>query len=140
MTATARCGHGEGSVYRDAANGTRVGAISLGWRPDASRIRRQVTGRTKTEVRDKLKELQAEADTGLKTSASYTVAKAVDDWAKAAEQLMTLANCTVIARRSSASPSANRDGAIDAVAASWTAFGAWEDCFVQLGPVLADRD
>jgi len=69
MTATARPGHGEGSVYRDAANGTWVGAISLGWRPDGSRIRRKVAGRTKTEVRDKLKKLQAEADAGLKTSA-----------------------------------------------------------------------
>jgi hypothetical protein len=58
MTA-ARRGHGEGSVYRDAANGTWVGAISLGWRPDGSRIRRKVTGRTKTEVRQKLKKLQA---------------------------------------------------------------------------------
>jgi len=38
MTATARRGHGEGSVYRDAANGTWVGAISLGWlRPLARR-------------------------------------------------------------------------------------------------------
>jgi hypothetical protein len=93
MTATARRGHGEGSVYRDAANGTWVGAISLGWRPDGSRIRRKVTGRTKTEVREKLKKLQAEADAGLKTSASYTVAKAVDDWA--AEALDGLANKTV---------------------------------------------
>ena len=65
MTATARRGHGEGSVYRDAANGTWVGAISLGWRPDGSRIRRKVTGRTKTEVREKLKKLQAEADAGV---------------------------------------------------------------------------
>jgi len=81
MTATARRGHGEDSVYRDAANGTWVGAISLGWRPDGSRIRRKVTGRTKIEVREKLKKLQAEADAGLKTSASYTVAKAVADWA-----------------------------------------------------------
>jgi transposase len=70
-----------------------VCAISLGWRPDGSRIRRKVTGRTKTEVRDKLKKLQAEADAGLKTSASYTVAKAVDDWA--AETLDGLADKTV---------------------------------------------
>jgi hypothetical protein len=71
-----------------------VGASSLGWRPDGSRIRRKVTGRTKTEVREKLKKLQAEADTGLKTSASYTVAKAVDDWA--AEALDGLGqNCPV---------------------------------------------
>ena len=93
MTATARRGHGEGSVYRDAANGTWVGAISLGWRPDGTRIRRKVTGRTKTEVRDKLKKLQAEAVAGLKTSASYTLAKAVDDWA--AEALDGLAAKTV---------------------------------------------
>jgi hypothetical protein len=90
MTATARRGHGEGSVYRDAVNGTWVGAISLGWRPDGSRIRRKVTGRTKTEVWEKLKKLQAEADAGLKTSASYAVAKAVDDWA--AEALDGLAD------------------------------------------------
>jgi hypothetical protein len=77
----------------DAANGTWVGAISLGWRPDGSRIRRKVTGRTKTEVRKKLKKLQAEADAGLKTSASYTVSEAVDDWA--AEALDGLADKTV---------------------------------------------
>jgi hypothetical protein len=64
MTAPARRGHGGGSVYRDAANGTWVGAISLGSRPDGSRIRRKVTGRTKTEVREKLKKVQAEADAG----------------------------------------------------------------------------
>jgi len=52
-----------------------------------------VTGRAKTEVRDKLKKLQAEAEAGLKTSASYTLAKAVDDWA--AEALDGLADKTV---------------------------------------------
>jgi len=61
---------------------TAPGSVpSLGWRPDGSRIRRKVTGRTKTEVREKLKKLQAETDAGLKTSAYYTLAKAVDDWA-----------------------------------------------------------
>jgi hypothetical protein len=33
-------------------DGTWVGASSLGWRPDDLRIRRKVTGRTKTEVRE----------------------------------------------------------------------------------------
>jgi hypothetical protein len=93
ITATARRGHGEGSVYWDAANGTWVGAISLGRRPDGTRIRRKVTGRTKTEVRDKLKKLHAEAEAGLKTSASYTLAKAVEGWA--AEALDGLAAKTV---------------------------------------------
>jgi hypothetical protein len=39
-----------------------VGRISLGRRPDGTRIRRKVTGRSKTEVRDKLKKLQTETD------------------------------------------------------------------------------
>ncbi len=49
MTATARRGHGEGSVYRDAANGTWVGAISLGTvgfvepMSDPGRLERQVS-------------------------------------------------------------------------------------------------
>ena len=81
MATSARRGHGEGSIYWDEANGTWVGAISLGWRADGKRIRRKVTGRTKTDVREKFKHVKAEADAGLKTSASYTLSKAVDDWA-----------------------------------------------------------
>ena len=84
MTATARRGHGEGSVYRDAANGTWVGAISLGWRPEGWQIRRKVTGRTKTEVREKLKKLQAEADAGLKTSVMSVSGVAVEEIARLA--------------------------------------------------------
>ena len=52
-----------------------------------------MTGRTKTEVREKLNQLQAEADAGLTTSASYTLTKAVDDWAT--EALDGLADKTV---------------------------------------------
>jgi hypothetical protein len=51
---SARRRHGEGSIYWDEANGTWVGAISLGGRADGKRIRRKVTGRTNTEVREKL--------------------------------------------------------------------------------------
>lgn len=47
---------------------------------------------TKTEVWDKLKKLRAEAEAGLKTSASYTLAKAVDDWAAEATAPATLAS------------------------------------------------
>ena len=40
---------------------------------DGKRIRRKVTGRTKTEVRDKLKALHSELDAGLQPSAGCTV-------------------------------------------------------------------
>src|SRR6185437_14692609 len=75
-----RRGHGEDAIYFDAAKNRYVGAVSLGFGPDGKRNRRKVSGRTKQEVRDKLKALHAELDRGLRTSSTYTVQKAVDDW------------------------------------------------------------
>src|SRR5258708_17201699 len=40
----------------------------------------RVTGRTKREVRDKLKALHAEVDVGIQSSATYTVEQTVADW------------------------------------------------------------
>jgi integrase len=79
-TTTRRRGHGEDTIYFDATKNRYVGAISVGFGPDGKRIRRKVTGRTKQEVRDKLKATHAELDRGLHTSATYTVRQAVDDW------------------------------------------------------------
>jgi integrase len=75
-----RRGHGEDAIYFDAAKNRFVGAISVGFGPDGKRLRRKVTGKTKAEVRDKLKAAHAELDRGLHTSATYTVQHAVDDW------------------------------------------------------------
>ena len=75
-----RRGHGEDAIYFDASKNRYVGAVSLGFGPDGKRARRKVTGRTKAEVRDKLKALHAELDRGLRTSSAYTVRQAVDDW------------------------------------------------------------
>ena len=75
-----RRGHGEDAIYFDAAKNRYVGAISVGFGPDGKRIRRKVSGRTKAEVRDKLKAAHNELDRGLHTSATYTVRHAVDDW------------------------------------------------------------
>ena len=63
---TNRRGHGEDAIYFDAAKNRYVGAVSLGFGPDGKRSRRKVTGRTKQDVRDKLKELHAEIDRGHK--------------------------------------------------------------------------
>jgi hypothetical protein len=78
-TPTRRRGHGEDAIYFDAAKNRYVGAISVGFGPAGKRIRRKVTGKTKAEVRDKLKAAHAELDRGLHTSATYTVQHAVDD-------------------------------------------------------------
>jgi integrase len=79
-TTTRRRGRGEDAIYLDPAKNRYVGAVSLGFGHDGKRIRRKVTGRTKQEVRDKLKALHAELDRGLRTSATYSVRQAVDDW------------------------------------------------------------
>jgi integrase len=60
------------------------GAVSLGYTPDGQRrIRRKVSGKTKTAVKDKLKALHADLDKGItpKTGyAYYTVRQAAEDW------------------------------------------------------------
>jgi hypothetical protein len=44
-----RRGHGEDSIYWDESKNRFVGAVSVGHKPDGTRIRKKVTGRTKAE-------------------------------------------------------------------------------------------
>jgi len=75
-----RRGQGEDSIYWDSTKNRYVGAVSLGFSPDGKRVRRKVAGRTKAEVRDKLRDLHQEVESGLKPKQSYTVSDALDDW------------------------------------------------------------
>ena len=52
---------------------------SLGYKA-GKRVRRKVTGRTKTEVKAKLRDLRRDLDGGVRPSATYTVGAALDDW------------------------------------------------------------
>jgi hypothetical protein len=54
--------------------------VSLGYAADGKRIRKKVSGPTRTEVKDKLKALHSELDAGVRTAAGYTVDMAVTDW------------------------------------------------------------
>jgi hypothetical protein len=92
MAGASRRGYGEDGIYfdhradcRDSAHhktcaGRWRGAVSLGFDADGKRIRKKVSGMTRTEVKDKLKALHAELDAGLRTAQGYTVEKAVADW------------------------------------------------------------
>ena len=87
-----RRGYGEDSIYFDHASECRDaqhhrgcrgrwrGSVSLGFGPDGKRVRRKVSGRTKTEVKDKLQDLHDELREGIRSSPKYTVQNAVDDW------------------------------------------------------------
>ncbi len=76
----ARRGFGEDAIYFATAKNRYVGSVSLGYGPDGKRIRRKVLGKTKQEVRDRLKALHLELDSGVRSSSTYTVRQAVDDW------------------------------------------------------------
>lgn len=79
-TKVQRRGFGEDGIYLDAARNRYMGAISLGYGPNGKRIRRKVSGKTKQEVRTKLQALHEELNAGVKSSSTYTVREAVDDW------------------------------------------------------------
>ena len=69
----------DSALHRTCAGRWR-GVVLLGFDADGKRIRRKVSGKTKAEVKDKLKALHSELDAGLRTAQGYTVEKAVADW------------------------------------------------------------
>lgn len=90
---TPRRGHHEdgitfdhrGGVCTDAqfhrtCRGRWVGSISLGKTTSGTRSRKKVYGQTKAEVRAKLKATHEELDSGVRSSATYTVAQCAADW------------------------------------------------------------
>jgi integrase len=75
-----RRSRGEDAIYFATAKNRYVGSVSLGYGPNGRRIRRKVFGKTKQEVRDKLKALHQEMNVGVRSSRTYTVREAVEDW------------------------------------------------------------
>ncbi|MDX3540901.1 site-specific integrase [Streptomyces sp. MB09-01] len=75
-----KAANGEDSIYWDKSKGRYIGAVSLGYTPAGKRHRPKVSGKTKTEVRRKLRDLKRELEQGSRTLANYTVEQAVDDW------------------------------------------------------------
>jgi integrase len=122
MAGASRRGYGEDGIYFDhradchdsahhrTCSGRWRGVISLGFDADGKRIRKKVSGQTRTEVKDKLKALHSELDAGVRTAAGYTVEKAAGytvekaaaDWLN--EGLPGCAAKTVEANRDSLRP------------------------------------
>ncbi|GAA4065916.1 site-specific integrase [Actinomadura miaoliensis] len=68
----------EGSIYQEGDGWT--GALSLGFGPDGKRKRLKRKGKTKTEVKDKLKDAVEDLDKGVKPDHKYLVRDAVNDF------------------------------------------------------------
>ena len=56
--------YGEGSIYQDKAKGLFYGTVEVGRGPDGRRLRKKVSGKTKTEVRALLRQVGREVDDG----------------------------------------------------------------------------
>lgn len=92
MAEAKRRGYGEDGIYFDHRGDCRDsayhraciwrwrGVVSLGFGADGKRVGRKVSGQTRIEVKEKLKELHSELDAGIRAPAGYTVDNAVTDW------------------------------------------------------------
>jgi integrase len=79
---TARRSRGDGSVYWDESRQRWMVSATLGYTASGGRIRRRASGRTKTEARNRLREIIRDYEDGVAVTAAggYTVAQAVTDW------------------------------------------------------------
>lgn len=73
-------GHCRDTIHHKGCAGRWRGVVSLGFGADGKRIRKKVSGKTKTEAKDRLKAVHAELDAGVRPRHGYTVAMAVADW------------------------------------------------------------
>jgi hypothetical protein len=96
MAETKRRARGEDSIFYDRSRDRWTGTITVGWKPDGRRDRIIVRGRTKTEVKDKLRARHTELVAGVRTPATYTVGQCLKDWL---ETLTTQAEITVTGYR-----------------------------------------
>ena len=71
-------GQYEGSIYPE--DGGYTGALHLGFDAKGKRLRVKRKGKTKAQVKDKLKEAVADLEAGVTTDARYTVEDAVNEY------------------------------------------------------------
>ena len=96
MAETKRRARGEDSIFYDQSRNRWAGTITVGWKPDGRRDRIIVRGRTKTEVKDRLRTKHLEHAAGVRAPARYTVEQCLKDWL---ETLNTQAESTVTGYR-----------------------------------------
>jgi Phage integrase, N-terminal SAM-like domain len=76
-----RRSRGEGSLYWDESRQRWMAAVDVGFSPTGKRQRRWVSGKTKTEAKQKLLAMRRDQSDGLPTEhRTYTVREAVESW------------------------------------------------------------
>jgi len=99
---TKRRGRGEGGLYWDKNRERYIAAVTIGYTPAGKRIVRRGSGKTKTEARNKLKQVLRDHDDGLTIAPQdHTVAAAVNDWLAYGlngRSASTVTKCTILCR------------------------------------------
>jgi integrase len=102
---TKRRSRGDGGLYEDKQRQRWIAEITIGFTPAGKRITRKRSAKTKTEAKDKLKELIREFEEGAAAANGYTVSDAVREWLRfglngrsdgTVEKLTILANQHVV--------------------------------------------
>ncbi|WP_103340196.1 site-specific integrase [Amycolatopsis sp. CA-126428] len=76
-----RRSRGDGGLFWEESRQRWRAEATVGYRPDGTRIVRKARGKTKTEAKDKLREMLREIEEGTPAEArNFTVADAVTDW------------------------------------------------------------
>ncbi|MGW0534214.1 site-specific integrase [Streptomyces sp. NPDC003032] len=98
-----RRSRGDGGLYWNESRQRWIAAASLGYDPSGKRIMKRASGKTKTEAKNKLKEVLRDHEDGLAIAPTgYTVENAVNDWLMyglAGRDKGTLDACTILSRR-----------------------------------------
>ncbi|WP_051367910.1 site-specific integrase [Hamadaea tsunoensis] len=78
---TSRRSKGDGGLHWDDDRKRWIASVTIGYTPAGKRIVRKGSGKTKTEAKNKLKEVLRDHEDGLTIAPhNYTVANAVSDW------------------------------------------------------------
>ncbi|MDX6758189.1 site-specific integrase [Streptomyces sp. F8] len=99
---TKRRSRGDGGLHWDEKRQRWIATATLGFDARGKRVVRKGSGKTKTEAKNKLKEVLRDHEDGLAVApTNYTVANAVDDWLMyglAGRDARTVATCTSLSR------------------------------------------
>ena len=78
---TKRRSRGDGGLWWNETRHRWIAEVTIGYTPAGKRITKRVTGKTKTDAKNKLKEILRDHDDGVTvTDTDYTVAQAINDW------------------------------------------------------------
>src|SRR5437899_2115749 len=76
-----RRSRGDGGLHWDSNRERWIATVTVGYTPAGKRIVKRGSGKTKTEAKNKLKDILRDYDDGVTIAPhNYTVAQAVNDW------------------------------------------------------------